>query len=575
MKIRAQKLIIAAATLAAFSTAVVNSSAQETPPQRDARLAWWRAARFGMFIHWGPVSLKGTEIGWSRGAQVPAEEYDQLYQQFNPTKFNADEWVKVAKDAGMKYLVITSKHHDGFCIWDTKLTDYNIMRTPFGRDVVKELAAACKQQGIAFCTYHSICDWYHPDYPLGSPGGKTSKPNPNMDRYNAYLKNQLAELIQNYGPLGILWFDGEWEKPWTHERGVDLYKHVRALQPSIIINNRVGVGRAGMDGGTADGAFGGDYDTPEQRIGKFQNDRPWESCITICHQWAWKPNDTMKSLKECLQTLIYCAGGDGNLLFNVGPMPTGEIEPRQVQRLNEMGAWLKNYGESIYATRGGPFKPGKWGVSTHQGNTIYLHVFNWPAEGVALPVINKRITSSKALTGGTVEIKQTGEGISLLIPPADRQEIDTLIELKLDGPASEIPPVAVGGSSLAEGKKATASNVFQRQSGYAPGKAFDGDSQTRWATDSGTKQAWLEVDLGKPETFSRVVIDEWEGGGKRVQSFELQYQSGEEWKTLFKGTTLGPNWQNKFDPVTARQVRLNILEATEGPTLNEFELYRK
>jgi alpha-L-fucosidase len=535
----------------------------------DADLQWWREARFGMFVHWGPVSLKGTEIGWSRGAQVPTEEYDQLYQQFNPTQFDAAEWARIAKDAGMKYLVITSKHHDGFCIWDTKFTDYNIMHTPFGRDVLKELAAACRKQGLAFCTYHSICDWHHPDYPLGSPGGKTAKPNPNMDRYNQYLKNQVAELIQNYGPLGILWFDGEWEKPWTHERGIDLYRHVRNLQPSIIINNRVGVGRAGMEGGTAAGAFGGDYDTPEQRIGGFQRDRPWETCMTICQQWAWKPNDRMKSLKECIQTLVRVVGGDGNLLFNVGPMPDGRIEPRQVDRLHEMGDWLRKYGESIYGTRGGPFKTTASLASTCKGNTVYVHLLDWPSETIALPGLPKRVTDSSLLTGGTVSVRQTQESIEIHVPARDRQEIDTIVKLELDGPAAEIEPVAIRSASLASGKKAAASNVFQGSREHEPAKAFDDDPGTRWATDSGVKLAWLEVDLGKPMTFGRVAISE---EYDRVRRFELQYKDGETWKTFLQGTQIGEKYTQAFQPVTAQHVRLNVLEATDGPTIWELQL---
>jgi len=404
--------------------------------ENETRLDWWQEARFGLFIHWGPVSLKGTEIGWSRGAQVPTEAYDRLYRDFNPTRFDPDAWVSLAKTAGMKYIVFTSKHHDGFCMWDTQFADYNIMKSPFRRDVLRELADACKRHGIVFCLYHSICDWYHPDYPLGSPGGKTAKPNPNMDRYNQFLKNQLAELIRNYGPLGILWFDGEWEKPWNRERGADLYRHVRGLQPNIIINNRVGVGREGMAGTTAQSDVNaGDYDTPEQQVGRFNTTRPWESCITICQQWAWKPEDTMKSLAECLHTLITCAGGDGNLLFNVGPMPTGEIEARQAERLKEMGAWLAKNGASIYRTRGGPFPPADWGVSTCRGNTAFVHVLKWPDGPVRLPPTNGKIQHCTLLGGGSPQFKQTADGIELTVAPADRQDIDTIIALELDRPA--------------------------------------------------------------------------------------------------------------------------------------------
>ena len=175
--------------------------AQDITPASATTIKNWQDARLGMFIHWGPVSLKGTEIGWSRGGQIPIEEYDNLYKQFNPTKFNADEWVAIAKASGMKYIVLTTKHHDGFCLWDTKQTDYNIMKTPFKRDVVKELAAACKKGGIAFGTYYSACDWHHPAYPLGSPAGTSHNPNPDLKAYDAYLQGQVTELVKNYGPL--------------------------------------------------------------------------------------------------------------------------------------------------------------------------------------------------------------------------------------------------------------------------------------------------------------------------------------------------------------------------------------
>ncbi len=420
----------------------MTARAQENaPPTNPSSLQWFRNAKLGLFVHWGPVSLRGTEIGWSRGAGVPESEYDLLYRRFNPTNFEARAWAKLARTIGAKYLVLTSKHHDGFCLWDTKLTDYNIMNTPFHRDVVKELAAACRAQGVVFCTYHSICDWRQPDYPLGSPGGKSRKPSPDMDRYNAYLKGQVAELIRNYGPLGIMWFDGEWEEPWTPARGLDLYSHCRSLQDSILVNNRVGKGRRDMEGTTAAGAFAGDYDTPEQRVGKFQNTRPWESCITICQQWAWKPNDQLKSLKECVHTLVRTVGGDGNLLLNVGPMPGGEIEPRQVQRLEELGQWIKQHARSIYGTRGGPFKPGAWGVSTYKGRTVYLHVLDWGGqETLVLPPLESRVLKASVLSGGRATVTQTQAGLEIGVPSSKRQALDTVVVLTMAQPVSETVP---------------------------------------------------------------------------------------------------------------------------------------
>jgi alpha-L-fucosidase len=548
--------------LAALAVLASKSAAQENPdPGAPAEaLDRWRARRFGMFIHWGPVSLTGHEIGWSRGRQTPVAEYDTLYKKFNPVKFNADEWVKTAMDAGMKYMVITTKHHDGFCIWDTKQIDYNIMNSPFGRDVLKELSAACKREGLAFGTYYSVCDWYHPAFPLGSPGGRTKKPNPNLDAYMEYLTKQVTELIKNYGPLSTMWFDVPQEV--GPDRGLPVVALVRSLQPDIIINNRAFRGR---------GTPVGDYDTPEQRVGTFRMERPWETCMTICRQWAWKPDDTMKSLKQCLQTLIKTVGGDGNLLFNVGPMPDGRIEQRQIDRLKEMGAWLKKYGQSIYDTRGGPFKPGRWGASTRQGNRIFLHVFNWEDDTLELPPLPTAIKSSRILTGGTVTCKQNEEGLTLRVAPEHQKEIDTLIELEIEGSALELEPVNVKiGASLTTGAKATASNIFQKNAAYSPDKALDGDGHTRWATDAGTHTAWLEVDLRKPVTFDRMSIDEW---SSRVRTFELQIKEGDAWKTIFQGKKIGEGYTCKFKAVTARVVRLNILQATEGPTLCEFHLY--
>lgn len=435
----------------------------------DSRLDWWREARFGMFVHWGPVSLKGTEIGWSRGTEnLSAEEYDSLYRRFNPSNFNAETWVRIARQAGARYLVFTTKHHDGFCNWDTKETDYQITRTPFGRDVTRELADACHRNGLVFCTYHSILDWWHPDYPLGSPGGRSQKPEPHMDRYNEYLKRQVAELIQEYGPLGVMWFDGEWEAPWNAERGRDLYEHCRRLQDSIIVNNRVSVGRSGMAGTTLAGAGNpGDYDTPEQEVGKYQDTKPWESCITICQQWAWKPDDKLKSLRECIETLVRCAGGDGNLLLNVGPMPDGRIEPRQAVRLREIGRWLAVYGDSIYGTRGGPWKPAQDFASTRKGHRVYLHLLGSPPREVVLPAIPARVVRANVLTGGTVKVKQLAgqlkltwdpesrihheRGAEALISPWTRRAqegtVDVIIRLELDRPAMQIPAISAAPGS--------------------------------------------------------------------------------------------------------------------------------
>ncbi len=389
------------------------TAADPSYPKADAAaIQRWQDMRFGLFIHWGPITLKAAEIGWSRGKEVPTEVYDNLYKEFNPTKFNADEWVSIAKAAGTKYMVFTTKHHDGFCLWDTKYTDHNIMHSPFKRDVVKELAAACKKGGIAFGTYYSVADWFHPNWP-GGRGGKKD-PQPDMDAYEKYLNNQVEELVTGYGPLLTIWGD----LPQSYgARGASMIRRVRELQPDILVNNR-----CGLDG---------DYLILEQKFGKFNNTRPWETCMTLGTSWSWKVDDQIKPFKQCVHTLLNCVGGDANLLLNVGPMPTGEIEPRQVERLKELGAWLEKYGESIYGTRGGPFLPDKGYVSTHKGDVAYLLVMNWEKNSLVLPSIDRAVTKAELLTGGKVDVKQDDKGITITVPEADHQEVDTIVRLQL------------------------------------------------------------------------------------------------------------------------------------------------
>jgi len=520
-------------------------------------IAKWRELKFGLFVHWGPVSLEGTEIGWSRGGprrgtggtgQIPLEVYDNLYKKFNPVKFDARQWTEIAKATGMRYMVFTSRHHDGFTMFDSNVTDYKITNpeSPYRKDVVRQLADACHEGGLKFGLYYSQPDWHHPDYRT-----------PNHARYVDYMHQQVRELMTNYGRVDMLFFDGlrGSAKDWDAE---PLFKTIRTLQPHIIVNNRCGLAA--------------DYDTPEQEIGKMQTDRPWETCMTIGDQWAWKPNDRIKSLKQCLQTLIKCAGGDGNLLFNVGPMPDGRIEPRQVERLKEMGDWLRQYGESIYGTRGGPFRRGAWGTATYKASTVYVHLLDPKLDPVVLPPIDKKIVASRVLTGGTASVKQTDAGIAISVPAADRKEIDTIVVLTLDGPAADAKVGHAATDSLATGKKATASNVFQKSVRvHGPAKAVDDDPETRWATDAGTHQAWLQVDLGEPKAIGRAMIHE--AYAPRVQEFELQAKEGDSWKTFYRGTTIGEDFSARFPPVKARVVRLNILKASEGPTIWEFQLF--
>jgi len=519
----------------------------------------WQDMRFGMFVCWGPVSLTGKEIGWSRGAPAwgrrpgvrgargptPAKVYDALYEKWKPDKFDAREWVKVAKDAGQKYMIFLVKHHDGFCLYDTKLTEYRSTgpASAWKHDVMKDIADACHEAGLKLIIYYSQPDWHHPDY--------RSK---NHARYIKFFHGQVRELLTNYGRIDGFWFDlGGKESDWDTKK---LFKMARTLQPHLIINNRCGLP--------------GDFDTPEQRLGKFQLDRPWETCMTLGTQWAWKPNDRVKSLKQCIDVLVTCAVRNGNLALNTNPMPDGRIEPRQVQRFREIGQWMKKYGDSIYGTRGGPFWSTGWGGTTNKGNTLYVHVLKWPGGGVLLPPIPRKVVSHSVLTGGTAKVTQTDGGIEISVPAEHRQALDTIVVLELDGPARGLKPGRISSGSIAMGKKATASNVFEKKRIYKPAHAVDDDPATRWGCDWGTKSAWLEVDLGKEMTFDRARISEPYG---RVRKFEIQVKDGQAWKAVHSGTTIGEGLSVKFAPVTARHVRLNLLKTTDGPSIWEFQLF--
>jgi alpha-L-fucosidase len=441
----------------------------ETAEQRDERMQWWRQARFGMFIHWGVYSIpagtyKGKQIPgigeWiMEHGDIPVADYEKFAKQFNPVNFNADQWVQIAKNAGMKYIVITSKHHDGFCLWDSKVSDYDIMDTaPFKRDILKELSVACKKHGIRLCFYHSIMDWHHPDAqePFYPSYNDDSRTNPDFSRYvKTYLKPQLRELITNYGPLGVMWFDGEWIKDWTEQQGIDLYNYVRSLQPDIIINNRVGKGRKSMQGMTKEGYFAGDFGTPEQEIpptGLPGVD--WETCMTMNDTWGFKSYDhNWKSVQDLIRKLADIASKGGNFLLNVGPTAEGLIPEASVERLAAIGEWMAKNSESIYGTSASPFERLPWGRCTAKPGRLYLHVFDWPKNGeLQVPMPRNDVQKAYLIAReDRAELLLDGDESGNLIVTVPRRvpdKVDTVIMLEMEAEAVVIPQAEDGSVGL-------------------------------------------------------------------------------------------------------------------------------
>ena len=445
--------LLASIALVAIALSIsANFHAQETS-DRDARMAWWRAARFGMFIHWGLYAVpagdyKGTrskEIGeWIMSwANIPRAEYEQFAPRFNPVQFDAGRWVRTAKDAGMKYIVITSKHHDGFSMYDSAVSTYDIVdATPYKKDPMRALADESRRQGLKFAFYYSIMDWRHPSQYVDEPGKHqdaghrlTKMREGRKQEYVGYMKAQLRELVTKYDPA-VLWFDGEWVDWWTEEDGQDLYKYVRSLKPEILVNNRVGKGRKGMEGlSKTDREYAGDFGTPEQQIptsGLPGVD--WESCMTMNDTWGFKSYDrNWKSPETLVRNLIDSASKGGNYLLNVGPTAAGEIPAPSVERLAAVGRWMSVNGESIYGTTASPFTSQlPWGRATRKEGRLYLHVFDWPADGqLAVPAFDGAVKSASLLGArqSRLAVSQNASGWTIKLPSEAPDSIASVIVL--------------------------------------------------------------------------------------------------------------------------------------------------
>ncbi len=391
------------------------------------RLGWFKEAKFGMFIHWGPYSQLGVEASWPLvNHQVPVEKYEALAQTFNPTKFDARKVARLAKEAGMKYVVVTSKHHDGYAMYDTKLSDYSVMHSPIKRDLAKELADAVRAEGLRFGFYYSLCDWHHPDYrhrsvpfPEKYPGRWPTTPT--WQKFIDFYQGQVRELLTRYGPISIMWFDGAWEhtaEEWQTEK---LVKMIHSIQPDCVINDRCGDPKLG------------DYGTPEQFVPEKALERPWETCMTINEQWGYKHDATQwKSAKQLVQTLADIAGKGGNFLLNIGPMPTGEVQPEFVERLQAMGEWLKKNGESIYGTQGAPPGLTAPGPVTQKPGVLYFHIFDVPDDDIVIKGIEKPVVSVKILsTGGDLQFSQKDGEVRFRIPKAASDPSDTVIRVAI------------------------------------------------------------------------------------------------------------------------------------------------
>ena len=541
-----------------FQTYEIDKSIKVQTASKAAQEAW-KDNKFGMFIHWGPISQKGLPLSHSRHSEshhkggkpykpykeglIEPEEYDVQYKTFNPTKYNPDEIVQLAKDAGMKYIVFTAKHHAGFSMFDSKVSDYDMMATPYKKDILKMLEQSCRKNDMNFGFYYSPRDWHHPDCDSEN----------HHDRYIKYYEAQMDELLTNYGKIYEIWFDGLGPGKWGNTSEV-IMKKIRKLHPNAMVNDRGGVGA--------------DFYTPEHTISQLNNEENWEACHTTTSQWGYNPNVKVKSLPQLMEILLYTWGGGGNMLLNIGPRGDGSLNPVEVKRLQQIAQWWKKYGEtSIRGTRGGPYYQENWGVSTRKENKAYVHVFRWPSDNkLTFPNLpNKVLKSAKLLNGKDLKLTKSKDSFTIEVSPENRDKIVTTIELIFDKSIMDVKPLHVI-TPLTYSAKLTAS---QNQKDIK--NVVDGDAKTTWYAEKKKGDIWIEANFDKPVTIASVVLgrgDHWMPKNRP----ELQIPDGNGgWKTIFKWK---PKWTTvKFlkKPVTTKKVR--ILVKTKWYNLAEFELY--
>ncbi len=431
-----------------FISGSISAQTYSPTPENLAARKVFSDDHFGLFIHWGPFSILGDGEWVMNNRNISVGNYKRLETFFNPIEFNAEEWVSMAKNAGMKYITLITRHHDGFSMWDTRFTDYNIMHTPYHKDIVKMIADECHKQGIQLFLYYSLLDWGREDYPheTGRTGQHTGrKGHGDYASYLQFMKNQLTELLTNYGTIAGIWFDGHWDqtKPegsndrassinWHYD---EIYGLIHKLQPQCLIgNNHHLVPFDGEDFQMFERDLPGEnnsglsFQKPSQNL-------PLETCETMNNSWGFNITDTSyKSVKALIHYLVNASGRNANFLLNVGPMPNGKIQPEFVDTLKQIGKWLQANGKTIYGTRGNIIKPQKWGVITAKNKVLYVHLLNPPAQEayIFIPDLKEKIIDASTFAGNSkIKFKQLPEGCFIYTNGIQLDDTDTIIQLNI------------------------------------------------------------------------------------------------------------------------------------------------
>lgn len=602
-------------TVEHFTKEQWESSNYATPEAMNS----WQNLRYGMFIHFGITSKAERDLSWGSIAQRYApdtpsimangqkrtEEWTTWPKDIKLDKFNAKEWVKTARRMGFKYIVVTTKHHEGFHMWDTAFSDFKITNTPFGRDYIKELVAACHEGKMPIGFYFAQREWYHPDYqPVDMnkvnltgvkwtlKSGETSPLGPRHAKYLEYMKNAVRELCTKYGKIDIWWWDAvSWDGMFTKEMwdSENVTRMIRDLQPGIVINNRA--------------SLPGDFDTPEGHLGAFQDWRPWESCIPLSDAWCYT-GAPAHSFDHVLHLVVGAACGNGNLLLSWGPKWDGSFDKAQTTRLDEIGDWLKENGESIYGTRGGPWKPAPWGGSTRKGSTAYVHLFQHPAGALALPAIpGRQVISARLLKDGTpVDFKQSAQQLVITVPPQMVIKGDLVIALAMNDSLAGLPSVsaddagcsfavdsATYGAVISRAAKVSASSTSTWMPTDGGASLVAASPTASFAVHTAEEAApFVTIDLASPKHVTGVFIrnaDPQNAGDRMATLSASVSRDGKEWTEVWKADQTAASWEF---PVTSfvsgamrpgrevRYLRLQTHPAKPAPLLlKQVEIWAK